>query len=513
MARPSSTGAALGDLDTASVSRLVGAASDLALVLDERGTILEVISPAAELPARELRQWRGRSWVETVTTESRQKVEALLRDATAAADKAIARWRQVNHPIAGTEDLPVLYSAVRLPAEGKAGRAGSRIVAIGRDLRNVVALQRRLVETQQAMERDYWRFREAETRYRHLFETSAEAVLIIDGDSQRVLEANPVARTLCAGTRAKLVGAGVAALFEPSHATRIQDLLAAARSIGRQTPAVARLAGGGEVSVAASVFRQEDAALVLMRLAPIVVEPPAPARTGRMARGTKANGAAHSPASAAADPWLTVLQGFIDTSPEGFVFCDAEGRVRRANRAFATLVQLTSEDQLRGHTLDRWLGRTGVEVGVLIGNLRQRGSVGLFQTSLRGEYGASTDVEVAGSILPEPLPGAEPVLAFAVRDIERRPRAGDGGAGGSATPAIAGAPTLQRSAAELAELVGRTPLKEIVAETTDLIEQLCIQTALEMTGDNRASAAQLLGLSRQSLYVKLRRYGITDGEE
>jgi len=146
-------------------------------------------------------------------------------------------------------------------------------------------------------------------------------------------------------------------------------------------------------------------------------------------------------------------------------------------------------------------------MGVLIGNLRQRGAVGLFQTSLRGEYGASTDVEVAGALLPEPLPGAEPVLAFAVRDIARRPKGTDGHAG------TAGAPTLQRSAAELAELVGRTPLKEIVAETTDLIEQLCIQTALEMTSDNRASAAQLLGLSRQSLYVKLRRYGLSDGEE
>jgi DNA-binding NtrC family response regulator len=56
--------------------------------------------------------------------------------------------------------------------------------------------------------------------------------------------------------------------------------------------------------------------------------------------------------------------------------------------------------------------------------------------------------------------------------------------------------------------VGRTPLKDIVSETTDLIEQLCIETALGMSNDNRASAALLLGLSRQSLYVKLRRYGL-----
>jgi DNA-binding NtrC family response regulator len=45
-----------------------------------------------------------------------------------------------------------------------------------------------------------------------------------------------------------------------------------------------------------------------------------------------------------------------------------------------------------------------------------------------------------------------------------------------------------------------------------VIERLCIEAALELTGDNRASAAEMLGLSRQSLYSKLRRFGITDAE-
>jgi DNA-binding NtrC family response regulator len=51
-----------------------------------------------------------------------------------------------------------------------------------------------------------------------------------------------------------------------------------------------------------------------------------------------------------------------------------------------------------------------------------------------------------------------------------------------------------------------------------MIEKLCIEAALEITGDNRASAAEILGLSRQSLYAKLRRYGLgeltpTDAEQ
>jgi DNA-binding NtrC family response regulator len=63
----------------------------------------------------------------------------------------------------------------------------------------------------------------------------------------------------------------------------------------------------------------------------------------------------------------------------------------------------------------------------------------------------------------------------------------------------------------MTELVGRMPLKDIVRETTDLIEQLCIEAALQLTHNNRASAAEMLGLSRQSLYIKLRRFGLVDG--
>jgi DNA-binding NtrC family response regulator len=69
---------------------------------------------------------------------------------------------------------------------------------------------------------------------------------------------------------------------------------------------------------------------------------------------------------------------------------------------------------------------------------------------------------------------------------------------------------MPRSVEQLTELVGRVSLKDLVRESTDLIERLCIEAALDLTGDNRASAAEMLGLSRQSLYVKLRRYGLGD---
>ena len=72
---------------------------------------------------------------------------------------------------------------------------------------------------------------------------------------------------------------------------------------------------------------------------------------------------------------------------------------------------------------------------------------------------------------------------------------------------------LHRSIEQITGRVGRVPLKQQVRDSTDVIEALCIESALKLTQDNRAAAAELLGLSRQSLYTKLRRFDIGDSED
>jgi transcriptional regulator PpsR len=211
----------------------------------------------------------------------------------------------------------------------------------------------------------------------------------------------------------------------------------------------------------------------------------------------KNKGGAEAPTPTSSDaPTEPLAQAFMQGASDAIVITDAQGRVLQANRAFATLAQLGAEEQLRGQMLDRWIGRTGVELGVLMSNLRQRGSAGLFVTAVRGEMGGVTNVEIAASVMSA-APGS--ALAFCIRNVERRMK----------TEAATGS-AVTRSVGDLTDLVGNVPLKDIVSETTDLIEQLCIETALDMTGDKRSSAALLLGLSRQSLYVKLRRFGLAD---
>jgi transcriptional regulator PpsR len=454
---------AIGDLDCETAASLVTAATDLVLSLDHEGVIRDLACGEEDLLRSGCERWLGRPWLETVTDESRPKVEALLRQ---PCEPRWPRWRQVNHPVEGGPDLPILYRVVRLGGK-------PRLLALGRDLRAVAALQRRLIDAQQAMERDYARLRHIETRYRLLFQTSSEAILVVDATSQKILEINPAAGRLLAPRLGEPIGRGFLEAFAVDGALTVQALLAGIRASGRPNTVRARLVDDAEeILVSASLFPQGASSLFLIHLVP--------------------SGTGVQPI-ALPEPKARLL-AVVESIPDGFVVTGPDGRILAVNAAFLQLAELAAERRALGESLDRWLGRPGVDFPVLAANLRRHGIVRLFTTTLRGEHGTASEVEITGVAVPT---GEQPCFGFALRDIGRRlgrPSRDERG--------------LPRSAAQLAELVGKVPLKDLVRETTDVIERLCIETALEMTGDNRASAAELLGLSRQSLYVKLRRYGL-----
>nr|WP_232628957.1 transcriptional regulator PpsR [Methylobacterium sp. Leaf118] len=462
--RPSGTlHQAAGLLDGEAAGLLVAAASDISLIIDGDGVIRDAASSRADLDDEGIAAWRGRAWIDTVTVESRPKIDALLRDAAAGT---MTRWRQVNHPSPNGPDLPIRYSGLRPNKDGP-------IIVVGQDLRAVAGLQRRLAEAQQALERDYDLLRAAETRYKLLFQLSGEAVLVADAGTRRITEINPAAIRLLGRPQKRVVGLDVADLFEPAGLRELHGLFAGLRSTGQASDLVARLAGGrGEARLSASLFRGDGATSVLLRLSPLATGPAEPAGV---------------PGGALA---------VIERMPEGFVVTDTARRVLIANAAFLDLVQLATEEQVRGQPLDRWLGREETEALALFATLREHGAVRHHATVLRGAYGSIADVEVAAVSVPS---ADQPCLGFTLRSVPRR-----------VAPTHAGGHDLPRSVEQMTELVGRVSMKALVRETTDLIEKLCIEAALRITRDNRASAAEMLGLSRQGLYAKMRRYGIGD---
>ncbi|MEM6487315.1 MAG: transcriptional regulator PpsR [Pseudomonadota bacterium] len=468
----------LGDINAEAAARLIATAADIALVVDADGLIRDLAVDHREFALTGHETWRGRPWVETVTEESRPKIEALIQEAL-TSDRT--RWRQVNHPTATGTDVPVLYSALRIGRD-------QRLVAFGRDLRTISSLQQRLIEAQHKLEHDYTRLRHLETRYRLLFQLSDEPLLVVDGASDKVLEANRAALRMLEGGTSGLVGRPFAHCVDSQHAGEVDRLLATVRATGRADEAELKLSGRSEFwRVSASLLRQESTWVFLVRLLRLddtVVT--APRYEG--------------------PDWTEI----VSRHPDGFVLTRPDGTIIACNPAFLEMAEIPTEDQTRGDTLDRWLGRPGVDLRVLLANLREHGTVRLFATTLRGDYGSETEVEISACASGEP----SSIFAFSIRDVRRRfgTAAGSTGMGGAlgAVTSATRQPVMAPSADQLGELVGRVSLKDLVRQTTEMIEKMYIEAALEMTNDNRASAAEMLGLSRQSLYVKLRRFGRRD---
>jgi len=459
----------LSNIDPETASTLISVASDIALMVNagDHGLISDISFGSDEME-REFngRVLLGKPWIDTVTADSRPKIEALLHD---ALSRSSPRWRHVNHAIPGGEDLPVMYSAVPVGARG-------RVVAIGRSMRPLASMQQRLLEAQRSMEREYSRLRQAETRHRLLFQVAAEAVIVVDAGTRKVVEANPAAMQMLGDAGRRLVGRALTEAFASSSRRALEALLAKVSAAGHaeEYPLLPLADAARAFRVSASLFHEGRSDFYLVRLLPGAIDADSAAQQKRKSRV------------------FEVVEG----SPDGFVVTDMKGNVQFANRAFLQFVQLGTEEQVRGEPLDRWLGRPGLDFSLLANQLREHQSLKQFATVLRGEYGSATEVEICAVAVPG---GGEPYCGFTLRDVSNRLQ----------TERRTGAER-PRSVEQLTGLVGRVPLKELVRESTDMIERLCIEAALELTGDNRASAAEILGLSRQGLYAKLHRHGIAD---
>ena len=173
---------------------------DVTLMLDA-DAVIQSVTVSNTLAGEFVKTWLGRPWIETVADSGVEKVRLSLDDARAGG---LSAYRRILQRFPSGMEMPIEYTTVKL------GDAG--LIAIGRNLQGSSELQSRLIAAQQAMERDYWKLREVETRYRLLFDASNDAVLVLSSDDLRVVEANPAAiRALGHDPRVGLPGGTAAA--------------------------------------------------------------------------------------------------------------------------------------------------------------------------------------------------------------------------------------------------------------------------------------------------------------
>ena len=375
-----------------------------------------------------------------------------------ARTSGVSAFRQIAQRFPSGRELPMEYTAVRL-----GGDAG--LLAIGKSVQAVAELQSRLIAAQQAMERDYWKLREIETRYRVLFDASNEAVLLVAAASLRIVEANPAAmRALGLAPAGRDLFADVAL---PDHEP-LRNMLLRVREHGRAPGVLVHL--GTELKpwlFRASLITAEAGPVFLLQLAQVGASDVASSR-------------------GVAIP----VESLMDRVPDGFVVTDPEGAILHANQAFLDLAQIGAEGLVVGERLRRWLGRPGADLPVLLAKIRQHGAVRLFTTTIQGELGTDAEVEIS-AVMDDPV---EPqFVAMLLHDTTQR------------LPA-----PLRRNGFD--QLFGssnrKTSLRSLVRASVDVMERRFIEEALDQTRGNRTAAAELLGLSRQSLYAKLGRYGL-----
>ena len=444
---------------------LLAAAADVVVLVGPDMRVEDVAYRDPSLTDYAPAEWIGRSFADCVTVESADKAKALV---SGALGGRVLVGRQVNHPAQPGDgprarpDLAVTYRAVAV------GRK-RHFLLLGTDMRPVTELQSRLVRTQLDLDRDIRSLREAETRYRLLFALAEAPLLIVRQDHQDIIDANGQAGDLFGRPARKLVGMTLPSLFARSEQTAVAAKLAEIGAHGRP----GRIEG--------AVGKDEDDVTLL-------IEPYREIGGNHLlVRGVVTGGAE------AAQSQDGGLRAIIAAMPDGVLVVDRGGYIIDANDAALDFVRLASRDRLIGRRADRWIGGTAVDMQVLLSNLREEGSIRRFATVVRDELGGQTAVDISATHATD---GNDTVYGIVLREAM------------SFEPEIEPQPY---GASQFTDLVGRVSLRDLVRDTADIIEKLCIEEALRQTENNRASAADMLGLSRQSLYMKLKRYGLEDG--
>jgi transcriptional regulator PpsR len=425
---------------------------DIALTLDREGVITDV-APSDSFKNEALDSWRGRSWSETIPPDGVDLAAQAMKASLESGESYCIRVRQ---QFPSGRELSIEYTTVSLG--DKAG-----VVAIGRSLEGMSDLRGRLIATQKAREQDFWKLRDIESRYRALLDASNEAVALVRATTLRVIEANVMA--------ARELGLVPGAEFLPDLPARDRKQLEAAlelvRSQGRAPSIVLQLNDHSRWTLGASFVTRESDAIYLLRMSVLDGE-------------------------AEAQNDVCDLEQILFRFPDPFVIIDREAALLKANPAFLDLAQIGVESVAIGQSLGRWLSFPGEDLSTILGHAQSRGSVRLLTCRLEGELGSVRDVEVSAAGDRSRRPQH---IGLLIRELGTRDIRPDQGAAAFGLGDLAGgfAPP-------------RDPLDVVVRASVETIEIRYIEEALAKYGGNRTLAAKYLGLSRQTLHVKLKKY-------
>lgn len=423
--------------------------ADLVFHLWPDGEIAEVtVGPGCRIDLDPDRL-RGEPVTAIATSDDAPSLRRIVDDARAGRQAASARVRNSEQLSLGTT---ATYSA-HLASDGK------NIVLIGNLEDGGAQIAERLVDAEIRQSRNQ-SHRDPEARYEALFEAAPEGVVVVNGVTGLIEDAN--------GRAARILGCAPHALTGTRLDTHFADVPGALDALAeRELDIKLSTLNGDGCRLISRLVRSVDRTLVLVRL------------IGRPG------------GDADSDNQPTVLAShLLRQTAVPILLTDTNGEIVWANKALTVLI--SARDTI-GKPVADLLGLSQHALAIAFREAIEHGRLLTSLGALDGQLAGGGDAHV--SVVP--VPSEDPRgFGFLIHTFAERKDDGSFGA----------VPTGGIESSALARLVGQAPMKDLVRRSTSEIERQCIEAALRLTGSNRTEAANVLGLSRQSFYLKLHQH-------
>ena len=454
------------EIDPDKIKELFTNTADISILLNRSGIIRNVFINEKFVIASNTKTWINKNIKKFLTIESVEKIENLLHRAW-KTDNTTRRSIELNHVDEKKWEFPVEYSPTVIN--------DNSVLISGRDLRSIAEMQQQLINTQLSLEKEYEKYRGYDTRFRVMLENSSENILILNANTGQITDANVSAAKLLGSELTSLINTEMYSMFKNQEKGNFLSGLKAKNGRRPLNSEKYILQNKNlEVLIFSIVFRANNELLIKCKLEPLI-------------SNLNIN-----------QNFVSSIQTLYDKSPDGIVFTDRNGLISHSNESFLSICDVAEIGDIRLKSLGDFLIRGGIDLKVLLENTQSKGTMQFYSSKIQTNFGRQTLVEISATFLGE---NHEPSFAFVIKDISRLESERH------STDAVS-----EKALQNVMKLVGSAPLKELVADTSDVVERLCIETAIELTANNRVAAADMLGVSRQSLYVKLRKYDLMSKE-
>ena len=448
-------------IDPEHLGLVLATSSDIALLLNSDTKISSILVNNAEKSYGNLNHWIGRKVTDFLTPESVPKIVTAIDKLE--SDETVLYGLELNHVDNAQWQFPIKYNIHRLGKDGQ-------IILLGRDLQSISENQQRFVKAQIAAEESIEEKRELEAHFKVLLAKTNDALAFVNAKSGEIVFSNPAFQESFFNDDMNVEKTSMQSfLANKTERKGFMEKISIAAH-GNYDVSEELNTNNGEVifSITPDIYRAAGQQIIICKFLPKTIRK----------QGEK--------------ELIENLLATFHNSPDAIIFTDIKGTIQYTNERLLDLTNSSHKNDVVSKNLSEFLGRGEIDLAIMLENVLKSGAVKTYSTHLKSSFGTKIDIEASVSRNTSDDNG---LIAFIVREVLST--------SGSSRSNSSQTTTKNKDEITAKELVGSATLKEIVTDTTDVIEKICIEAALEITNNNRAAAADLLGLSRQSLYVKL----------